>query len=305
MVGRTKDDLHAFWVAPDRTLKSNRWYRNDDKNWRRDNWNVGTVADGGSVAALARELDQLDIFWVGRERDIWTSWWQDETKEWGSRPISEPGVAAHGSNVSAVARKRDLLEVFWVAPDGAILQKPWSAQKDWRVGESIVVTPPQAAMASSSITAVVRNADQLDLFWVSPKGAVKTITWNETDGKNWLEHSVDAITRDGSARPGAQVAAVAHGDGRISSFWIGTNGAIWARSDHAGKGAELLPRGSAAASSGISAVARTDTQLDLFWIDDERVLRTLALRAEPGQALSSRRPPEVVQRDAISAPLGR
>jgi hypothetical protein len=127
-----------------------------------------------------------------------------------------------------VARDPDQLDVFWVGPDGAIGSMWWNAApgQSWGDHQAFPVTAAGAGVAGGRVASVSRDADQLDVFWVGPDGAIASTWWNAAPGRNWGDHQPFAVSGPGASGPGSHLAAVARTPDHMDLFWIGPDGAV-------------------------------------------------------------------------------
>ncbi len=81
-VARTPDHLDVFWVNPDGSIGSTWWDQDADGGaWDPARVFAATgpdVAQGGTVAVVARTPDHLDVFWVNPDGSIGSTWWDQD-----------------------------------------------------------------------------------------------------------------------------------------------------------------------------------------------------------------------------------
>ncbi|MGH3471842.1 MAG: hypothetical protein ACRDPG_07330, partial [Nocardioidaceae bacterium] len=134
-----------------------------------------------TVTSVARMSDQLDLFVTGNDGRVYTSWWH-EGSDWSGvndnwRPIG--GFFPPNSTVSSVARMSGQLDLFVVGYDGRVYTSWWHEGSDWS-GINDNWRPIGGFFpVGSTVTAVARESDQLDLFVVGNDGRVYTSWWHE------------------------------------------------------------------------------------------------------------------------------
>src|SRR5262249_50700182 len=74
------------------------------------------------------------------------------------------------------------------------------------------ISKPHAARAGSPVTAVARTPLHLDVFWVTPDGAIGTNWWDAGPHMGWADHTTFAITAPGAIHhdPAETLAAANH-----------------------------------------------------------------------------------------------
>ncbi|WP_344804127.1 PLL family lectin [Microlunatus ginsengisoli] len=152
-------------------------------------------------------------------------------------------------------------------------------------------TPPitLTTHSESSLGAVARDPDQLDLFWVGPDGAIGSTFYNAAPGQSWGDHQPFAITPPGWAVPGGRVTSAGRTAQHLDVFCVGPDGAIastwwdaaagqsWA--DH--QPFAITPPGAARAGSPVVAINRSPDHLDVFWIGPDGAIASTWWDAAP------------------------
>jgi hypothetical protein len=91
------------------------------------------------------------------------------------------------------------------------------------------ITAPGTALPGA-VTALARNPDHLDVFWVHPDGSIRTTWWDRTspdaDGGWNAANRAFPITNPGMAQPGA-LTAVARTPDHMDLFWVHPDGSIY------------------------------------------------------------------------------
>jgi hypothetical protein len=275
------DSVSVFWVGPAGQVSQASGEPYDAQIWGRlpDVAPAGSAASG-PVAAVDRHRDRWDLFWVGPQGQIRSAFFDQRVKAvgWTDIPatpgwnqpfdVAPAGSAAPGA-VKAVARHIEHLDVFWIGPQGQLRSTWWdNGLEDGRWQAAFDIAGPGSAQPGA-VTAVARQIEHLDVFWVGPQGQVRSTAWDsgQADAR-WL--APFDIAGPGSAQPGG-ICCVARNPGHLDVFWVGPQGQVRSTSWDSVLGDarwqipfDVAPAGSARAGS-LSAVARDAEHLDLFW----------------------------------------
>ena len=307
-VARDPDQLDLFWVGPDGAIGST-WYNAAPRQSWGDHQPFaitppGSAVPGGRVTSASRNAGHQDVFWVGPDGAIGSTWWDAVPgQSWADHQpfaITAPGSARAGSPIVAVSRNPDHLDVFWIGPDGAIASTWWDAAPNcnWGDHQPFPITAPGAAGDLSGLTAVSRAADQVDVFWIGPGGAVGSTWWNGAPGQSWGDHQPFAVASAGAARPDSTLAAVGRTAGHLDVFWIGGDGAIastwWDAAPNCNWGDHqpfpISPPGATRAGSPLAAVGRTPNHLDVFWVGADGSIGSTWYDTATGQSWGDHQP---------------
>ncbi len=182
VVARTPDNLDLFVVGEDGGIYSTYW--NSSGGWASDWFQVpdAFVPNGNTVTAVARTPDNLDLFVTGHDGGVYSTYW-NSAAGWGGTWFRVPhAVVANTNTVTVVARTPDNLDLFVVGEDGGIYSTYWNSSGGWasdwfRVGRQDV-----QFSKDSSVTAVARTSENLDLFAVGVNGGVYSAYWNGVGG---------------------------------------------------------------------------------------------------------------------------
>jgi hypothetical protein len=200
-VSRSKDKLDVFVAGADGRVMTASWEPAFTDGWR--GWReIGDVKvpHGAYIHAVSRSTDKLDLFVSDVKGKIRTASWEPSfTDGWRGWRTINGGQAAPGAPVTAVCRGKDKLDIFVVGTDGGVWTASWepSFTDGWRgwgpIGDIRV-------LAGSTVNAVSRSLDKLDLFVADVNGVVRTASWEPSfaDGwRGWRE------INGGRAMPGA------------------------------------------------------------------------------------------------------
>jgi len=235
-IGRTPDHLDVFWIGQDGAVGSTWWDAAPGQNWGDHKPFAiappGAAQAGSGLAAVARSPMHMDIFWIGPDGAVGSTWWDAAPKSsWGDHspfPITKPGAARAQSPITALGRTPSHLDVFWIGPDGSIGSTWWAAapKASWTDHGAFVVTPPNAAVAGSDLTAVARSDHHMDVFWIGPDGAIGSTWYDSAPGLSWGDHSPFPVTPPNAAHARSPIAAVGRITGHLDVFWIGPDSAV-------------------------------------------------------------------------------
>lgn len=301
-VARDPDQLDLFWVGPDGAVCST-WYNVAPRQGWGDHQPFpitppGAAVPGGRVASAGRNANHLDVFWVGPDGAIASTWWDAVAgQSWADHQpfaITSPGAARADSPLAVVSKNPDHLDVFWIGADNAIASTWWDAAPhcNWGDHQPFPVTPPGAAGDLGGLTAVSREAHQVDVFWIGADNAVGTTWWNDAAGQGWGDHQPFAITSPAAARPDSAIAAAGRTSTHLDVFWVGGDGAIASTWYDAAPGQSwgdhqafpVSAPGAARTGSPLAAVGRTPNHLDVFWVGGDGSIGSTWYDSAPGMS---------------------
>lgn len=234
-------------------------------------WTVanGVATADTSVFAASRSRDHLDITVAGTDRGIYTAAWQPAfTDGWRGWWRIQGGVAAPDSSITLVSRSTNKLDAFCVGSDRGIYTAAWEpAFTDgwrgwWRVQGGV-------AAPNTSVTAVSRRKDHLDIFCVGTDQRIYTAAWKpgDTSWRGWWP------VAGGVAAPGTSVFGVSRGLDKLDIFCIGTDmqvyTAAWQAGDTNWRGRWPVGHFKAAPNSSVFAVSRSADRLDIFAVGQD------------------------------------
>jgi hypothetical protein len=174
-VSHSPDRLDIFAVGSDFGIYTTGW--SPATGWAP--WTQirgGVAAPGTSVYGVSRAPGKLDIFAVGSDHGIYTAAWETGFTDWAGWWRLNGGVAAPGTSVFGVSRSTDKLDVFAVGTDHGIYTAAWEPGfTDWWHGWWRL--NGGAAAPGTSVTAVSRSTDKLDVFAVGSDHGTYTAAW--------------------------------------------------------------------------------------------------------------------------------
>lgn len=201
--------------------------------------NSGVLVAGAGIAAVARTRNNLDVFMLDRNGAVLTAYWAAGFN-WNSYEATAAGVGAAGASITATSREWAKLDVFWANQSGNVQNATWADNEQNGANWATSAVPFATGFApNAKISAVTRQASNLDLFLVGTDGAVYNPFYYDTSTtKGFPNHAWggEARTTGGAQAPsGSLVASTArtpfnldafetNAGARYNTFW---SGSIW------------------------------------------------------------------------------
>jgi len=190
VTGRDGGVYSTFWDQSGGWF--NHWFRLTDPAFG----DQFTVVPGTPVSAMARYPTHIDLFVVGRDGGVYSTFW-DQNGGWFNHwfRLMDPAFGDQftvppGSPVTALTRFPDHIDLFVVGRDGGIYSTFWDQSGGWfnhwfrlgdtNFGDDFTVPP------GSTISAMSRFQDHIDLFVVGRDGGVYSTFWDANGG--WFNH---------------------------------------------------------------------------------------------------------------------
>ncbi|MEN3304050.1 MAG: hypothetical protein V7603_252, partial [Micromonosporaceae bacterium] len=185
-VSRSQGEIDVFAVDSSHRIVTAAW---DDASpgWR-GWWQIlgGVAAPNTSVYPVTRSADKLDIFAVGTDQRVYTAAWEPSFSDgWHGWTQINGGTVAPNTSVYGVSRGPDALDIFIVGTDNGSYTASWMPTFTdgwhgwWRIGDSAT------ARGGTSVFAVSRSHDWLDIFRIDPDTGVYTASWNPAFTDGW------------------------------------------------------------------------------------------------------------------------
>lgn len=221
VVSRFTSSLEVYFIGSDSSVHVASWF---DGNWHKPASisPANSVRSSSSLAATTRTKDEMHVFYVNRDDGISTVWWR-QGKWGGPGQVSGKGTVAANSNLHTLSLDTKHCAVFWVNRDNAVatswVVKGVDADK-WH-GPDIIA--PAKSARPNSVVAMARTSKHIDVFWLSPDGAVWTTYFNS--GSPW--NKPFTVSTPGAARGDSGLTAAARLSYNADVFWIdGKNGVM-------------------------------------------------------------------------------
>ncbi len=226
------DQLHVFYIGPDGALATT-WAAPNVNN---GNWNSpfpinapGSAMPGSKLDALVRGT-QLHVFFEGNDQALATLWAAsdfDNGRWQASFPVTPPRAAIASSALDAVVHNGDL-HLFYQGADGALASTWAPAGGNWQA--PFPITPPGAGRLHTSIAAIARSTNKLDVHFIGPDGAVATVWSNGLiDQGKW--QTPFPVTPPAYARNNSELVATSRFGSTMDVFYTGQLGeqkTLWA-----------------------------------------------------------------------------
>jgi hypothetical protein len=291
-VSRDPNKLDVFAVDAGGTIITSAWDQNVANDQWRGWWPIvgGRAAPGAPVTAVARDPNKLDVFVVGLDGGVWTAAWDQNVAHGQWRGWWRIGnvQAAQGSPIAVVARDPNKLDVFVIGADGGIYTAAWdqhAANAQWRGWWRI--TSGQVPL-TSSVAAVARDPNKLDVFTIGADGGIYTAAWDQfvsnAEWRGWWR-----IT-NGLVASNAPVTAVARDPNKLDVFTIGLDGGLWTAAwdqfaaNARWRGWWRIGEGQGNQGAPLAAVARGPSKLDVFMAGSNGGIYTAAWAQEVASA---------------------
>lgn len=194
---------------------------------------------------------------------------------WGTTESPTSDLLNANTSIVAVSRSPIHRDIFWIAPSGDIRTTYHQLGGTW-TGHTFSITAPGTAHPNSTIAAVARGENHIDVFFMGPLGEVKTTWWDAADG-NWQAHTY-TIFPAGSATIGSDISVIARTPTTLDLFYVGSAGKVmhtaWPSARTWSAPVDIAAGIPIAATSSIAVSSRSPDVLNVFWISPGGEVRT-------------------------------
>ncbi|TRW15183.1 C1 family peptidase [Glacieibacterium frigidum] len=236
--------------------------------------NGGVAAASTSVHGVSRAPNKLDVMCVGSDLGTFNAAWQPGDTKWRGWAHVRGGKAAAGSSITIVSRRADHLDAFCVGMgDRKIYTAAWMPGDNefrgwWPVAGGV-------AAENTSVHAVSRSLDKLDLFCVGSDRRIFHASWQPGDPaiKGWWPINGGVASRNSS------VTGVVRRPDQIDIFCVGADQRVYTAAKHSGQawaGWWPVAGGVAAQNTSVFGVSRGPDMLDIFCVGTDRQVYTAA-----------------------------
>ncbi len=252
-------------------------------NWR-DWWSIlgGKGTSSTPVAAVARDVNQLDLFVAGTDGKTYSAAWDRNVTngQWRGWWNILTGAVPVGGTVSAVSRDPSKLDIFLVSNDGGVYTAAWDASVasgQWRGWWKILNL---SAVPGSSVAAVARDPNKLDIFVAGTDGKTYSAAWDANVASGQWRGWWNILT--GAIPAGGTITAVSRDSAKLDIFLVSNDGGIYTAAWDANvasgqwRGWWRILNGVATSGSAVAAVARDPNKLDVFVVGTDNGIYTAA-----------------------------
>jgi len=220
----------------------------------------------------------MEVWWINPAGAVIGAWSWVGKQAWTTYQLAPAGSAATGGGLTSASRYHNDMNCWWVQPDGVVVTAWWADGKGWG---SAPLTAAGAAITTpaSSIRALSRREDTVEVFWVGPDRSVQHAWWYPVGG--WKNSQLAGA---GSVAMIPGLTAVTRNLGHMEVFWVddtqAINSAFWY--DGAGwKHALIAPVGTVR-FDGLTAISRQRSRMDLCFTGTQSDLRLLSFHDGEG-----------------------
>lgn len=219
-VSRRSDHVEFFYRDASGRLSHRYWYQGS--GWSAFQQMYGnniTLAASAGISAVAPTPTSMYVFFVKSDtKALHYSYWS-EGSNWVTRAFDPEIKVSPSGGVAALSRASGQVEVFYVKYNGSNRTASirhnyitdsgaWSGDRE--------LTAYGTAHASTSLAAVSRSSDKMEVFYVNPKGSLRHSWWNT--GASWAADS--KITNDFTAATSKGLSAVSRDGTLMEVFFL-------------------------------------------------------------------------------------
>jgi hypothetical protein len=269
------DNETVFWVSNNGDAWSSDWQKDCPFSPPMRLGMPNTVSTNGMIQSCTYQTNngkKKAVVCIGKDGSIYFYTDNPEKK------VNFTTIATGGSTTGSViisSRKAYHIDVFWITTSGKVMQN-WATLNDAGVatwgGAGERSNANSLSDPSGSLATISREAEHLDLFWISTQGAIVQ-TWWKNSG-NFTTPSNITNTNVASTKSG--LAAVSRHPNSADVFWINNSGAIMQTYWQAGSAFRppgAIPNATAKPTSSLTYDLRTPENLDLFYIGTDNKVK--------------------------------
>ncbi|MFI7696973.1 hypothetical protein ACIBQ6_48450 [Nonomuraea sp. NPDC049655] len=219
------------------------------------------LSPGAPVTAISKSPTSIDLFVVGNDGRVYTSWWYEGLGWSGIRDNwrSIGGFFPKGAPVTAIAKSPNSIDLFITGNDGRVYTSWWYEGSDWSGIRDNWRSIGGFFPAGIPVTAMTRDAGNLDLFIAGNDHRVYTESWqngSEWSGirDNWRPLAPDEMTFSGTVVTPAGTAL--GGNVRITVRRDGTWTAAFHMHDSGAVGYDFQVTATLVTPDGLTLIAR-------------------------------------------------
>ncbi|KAM6536359.1 hypothetical protein FALCPG4_002367 [Fusarium falciforme] len=247
-----------------------------------DGWTPYALINGSPVGSLCTMTsisltgsNGIQLWWTSPDGSIQTALQQNNN--WiGSQFMGPSTVPNSGCCLTSTTRSSFHQEIWWITEKGAIDGKFWLQDgQGWRSPGTdsypFNKLDQASTKAGGSMTCMPRPGPRMDIWWVTPTGAIGNARWNSSDGWGGVFNAAPSGTV-GFGSSISRLTAESLDGTTADIFYIGEGGSIGgAFSSDPDTVTEyslynLAPVGTARLEGGFTSIQLSPKQIVLFWI---------------------------------------
>jgi hypothetical protein len=271
-VARGDATLEIFWIDQVGAVNQAIY----DANWSYYNTKMikpaGTVSSSAKITVVSKNPGSWDAFYISQDGYVqWTSWdinmGLDVGGGSGPSPLVSANNAAADGGISAVSPQPSLVQVFYVGTDNSIQCEnlfwgPPAPDQHQAGTEHMAVTGPGTVYSGSSVAAVTRSPNVVDVFYIDNNSQLSAIVYSNGTSSNPYTFP--------AAAPSAGIAVVSRDPGGLVDIFYETPaGALsnlsWREGDHGWVGGPITGDGVMRPDTDISVVSRAPNTMEVFF----------------------------------------
>ena len=202
VVSRSSNTMEVFWIGPDGSVQDRYFY--DGVGWKGFTLaSAGSASASGGITAIARSFNTMEVFWKGPDGSVQDRYFYDGAG-WKGFTLAGAGSASTTGGITALSRDPRCMGVWWIGPDGHVQDANWnngggcersSSPNAWHQWQ---LAPAGSASTTSTIAAVSRSSNTIELVWIAPDGHMQDASWYPNS--DWISVHTPACA-SGKRRP--------------------------------------------------------------------------------------------------------
>jgi len=241
----------------------------------------GQLTQTSALSAVSWGENRIDVFGTDGNGML-QHWWFDSG--WNPMPENLPGVQGRplavgqfaSPSVSAISRGDQLLDIYGVGSDGTLWYWGYDGNNQGWLNNKQAISlggPLVVGQYVSAVSAVSWGSTRLDIFGISPDGALQHWQFDSN-----LEPFLPERQNLGGHLSGVGLSAVTWGEYRLDVFGTGSDNGLWhwwydSGAGNFSTGPEPLGGPSQLAATPLSAVSWEPNRLDIFGLSTQSSLQ--------------------------------
>ncbi|KAF2663955.1 fucose-specific lectin [Microthyrium microscopicum] len=232
---------------------------------------VASVATNTTCPVICRTTNRSDIFWITSNGSVEGVYNNGDI--WCRYQGEGPGNAAEGA-IAAISRTPTKMEVFWIGPRGSV-EGMYLQEQGWKCCR---FSDEGTVERGSGITALSRDNDLSEFWYVRTDGGIQGVFWDKSSGKGKWENY--ELAGGHSTTKQSALAACSWDENHMAVFWIAMDGSIMFREYNslnqgwmASSPTRIGQASCAALQSRVTVVTRSPGNYELFFISPAGVVQ--------------------------------